>query len=486
MVQLMRRLIPALLLLLLAACGEQPDAAQLRRDVESRLRTAFPEQGLVIETIERQGRMERLDGGRVVHFKARLRVERPVDLGQWGGPNARLLAGVLGAGSAGIAGLTQGGNAAGDVLTVFGTLPYRRDGDGWAAVAVPGPVDTTVSGPPGQGSPAERLLATLAETLRAAPAHTAPTGDAIVVQELETARRNIEARFARLTAGYPLAAGPPGGAYARLANALATDAQAQGVRLVVLPTAGSVENLTLLREGRVSLAFAQADVAMLAAAGRGPFAEAGPNETLRALLSLFPEQLHVVVRADDPARSLADLAGRRVAPGLAGSGSRVTATEVLAAAGVSVVDAPEAATLDPRASLAALVARRVDAVLLIGAAPFPPVVEAFGTASLRLLPVDAAVAEGLRDKGLAALPIPAGAYAGVAAPVPSVAVTALLVTDTQLTEAEARRIGTAVLARVGAREREPLALMVQPGTAGRGIPLPLHPAAASLPGFRQQ
>jgi TRAP transporter TAXI family solute receptor len=477
MVRMMRRLLPALLLLLLAACGEEPDAAQLRRDVEARLRSAFPDQALVIESLDRQGKMETLDGGRVVHFKARLRVDRPIDLGQWGGPNAQLLAGVLGAGSAGISGLTQGGNAAGDRLTVFGTVPYRREGTAWAAAAVPGPVDTTIAGPPGQQSPAERLLASLSETLRAAPAHTAPTGEAIITQELEAARRNIEARLARVTAGYPLAAGPSGGAYARLAAALATDVQARGVRMVVLPTAGSVENLRLLREGRVSLAFAQADVAALAAAGRGPFAEQGPNPELRALLALFPEQLHIVVRADDAARGIGDLAGRRAAIGLAGSGSRVTASAALAAAGVQVDEPAEAATLDPKAALAALAAGRVDAVMLVGAAPFPPVVEAFGAARLRLLPVDPALAERLAETGLVALAIPGGAYAGQAEAVPALAVAALLVTDTRLTEAEGRRVVAAVLGRVGAREREPLALMVGTGTAGRGISLPLHPAA---------
>jgi TRAP transporter TAXI family solute receptor len=480
---MMRRTLLALPLALLAACGAEPDATQLQRDVQTRLDNAFPGQALVLENVDRQGHMKTLDGKRVVHFKARLRVDRPLDLGQWGQPNAQLLAGVMGAGSAGIAGLTQGGNKAGDRLTVFGTLPYRPEGAAWAATAAPGPVETRISGPPGQLTGAERLLATLAETLRAAPSNTSPTGPAVIEQELEIARRNIEARLARLAAGYPLAAGPPGGAYMRLANALADDVQARGVRLAVLQTAGSVENINLLREDRATLAFAQADVAALAAAGRGPFAGAGAYGGLRALLALFPEQLHVVVRADDPARGLADLAGKRVAIGLAGSGTRVTASAVLAAAGTSVVEPPGAQDLDPRTALAALRAGRLDAVLLVGAAPFPPIVDAFAAAPLRLLPIDPALGERSRGAGLVPLEIPAGAYAGVNAPVATLAVAALLVVDAKLTEAEARRVGEAVLGRVGARERDPLALMVAPGSAGLGIPVPLHPAAAGLPGL---
>jgi TRAP transporter TAXI family solute receptor len=262
---------------------------------------------------------------------------------------------------------------------------------------------------------------------------------------------------------------------------LAEEAQARGVRLAVLPTAGSVENITLLRQKTVELAFAQADVAALAVVGAGGFRAAGPYDGLRALLALFPEQLHVVVRADDRARQLAELTGRSVALGLAGSGTRVTAASVLDAANVAIVEPQNADTLDPRSALAALIAKEVDAVFLVGLAPFQPVAEAFGMASLRLLPIGNDVAGGLKGGGIIPLQIPAFAYSDQTMPVTTVAVPALQVVDARLTDAEASRIGEAVLRRVGAAERDPLALMVAPGTAGLGIAVPLHPAAAMLP-----
>lgn len=478
----MQRLLALVFLCALAACGRDPASDQLQRDVQARLAAAFPGGELALESLSRQGRMDQLDGSRIVHFKARVKVEKPIDLGQWGAPNAQVLVGVLGAGRAGIGGLVQGGNKPGDVLTVFGTVPYTQAGGVWTAAAAPPPPETRIAGPPGQLTGPEHVLALLQETLRAAPPNTSPPGARVVEEELEVARRNIEARFARLQAGFPVAAGPPGGAYDRLARALAADAQARGVRLAVLPTAGSVENLLLLREGRATLALAQADVAALAAAGRGPFAETGAYDGLRALLALFPEQLHVVVRADDPAQALTDLAGRRAALGLAASGTRVTATGVLAAAGVAVVEPPGSDALDPRGGLAALAARQLDAVLLVGAVPFQPLAEAFGKGPLRLLPIGPDLAERLRVAGLVPLPVPAHAYPGQTASVPTVAVAALLVTDQSLTEPEALRIGNVVLGRVGEREREPLALMVAPGSAGLGIPVPLHSAAGRLPG----
>jgi len=64
----------------------------------------------------------------------------------------------------------------------------------------------------------------------------------------------------------------------------------------------------------VSLAFAQADVAALAVAGRGPFAAAGPNETLRALLALFRSSC-MSSSAPGTRPAAWRIAGRRVAAG---------------------------------------------------------------------------------------------------------------------------------------------------------------------------
>lgn len=477
-----RGLLLLLPVLLLTACGEKPDAAQVQKDVEQRLDGAFPDRVLTMESFDRQGRMEAGDEV-TVFFKTKLKVEHPIDLGKWGAPNAQLLAGIMGSGTAGIAGLTQGGNKAGDRLTIFGTLPYKNRDGAWIPAAVPGPVESRVEGPPGALTGAERLLATLSDTLRAAPSNTSPTGARVVEEELQSAVRNVNARLARLASGYPVASGPPGGAYERLAQSIAADAQAQGVRLVVLPTAGSVENVSLLRQRTAQVAFVQADVAALAAAGRGVFANAGAYEGLRALMALFPEQLHIVVRAGDPAQNLSDLSGRNVSLGLKYSGTHVTAASVLSAANVSVNEPPGTDTLDPRAALAALRSGELDAVFLVGAAPFLPVVEASGSASLRLLPVEPAFGERLKPEGIIPLQVPAFAYPGQTEAVPTVAVVALLCIDASLTEAEARRVGETVLNRVGASERDTLSLMVQPATAGLGIPVPLHPAATALPGI---
>ena len=60
---------------------------------------------------------------------------------------------------------------------------------------------------------------------------------------------------------------------------------------------------------------------------------AAPLSELRAIASLFPAVAHLVVRADSPIRSLADLKGKAVAVGEAGSGSAADAAVLFEAAG---------------------------------------------------------------------------------------------------------------------------------------------------------
>src|SRR5438874_5315572 len=102
----------------------------------------------------------------------------------------------------------------------------------------------------------------------------------------------------------------------------------RGLVAVAQATPGSIENLRLVNSGQLESGFAQADLAGWAYTGANIFAEAGQLRQLRAIAGLFPEAAHLVVRADSPIRSLADLAGKSVAVGEAGSGSAADAAVV--------------------------------------------------------------------------------------------------------------------------------------------------------------
>src|SRR5437667_10757250 len=107
----------------------------------------------------------------------------------------------------------------------------------------------------------------------------------------------------------------------------------RGLVAVAQATPGSIENLRLINSGQIESGFAQADLAGWAYNGDNVFAEGGPQRRLRSIASLFPEAAHLVVLADSPINSLADLKGKTISVGEAGSGSAADAAVLLAAAG---------------------------------------------------------------------------------------------------------------------------------------------------------
>lgn len=127
-----------------------------------------------------------------------------------------------------------------------------------------------------------------------------------------------------------LATGVQGDAYNVYGSALANRVeQLEGPTVVVQTTKGSVENLKLLAEGKVDVAFIQGGVP---SALRGSLDIAG----LRTIASVYSEPLWVFHRTDFELKLLSDLRGskKRIAVGADGSGTQVIALELLAANGV--------------------------------------------------------------------------------------------------------------------------------------------------------
>lgn len=120
-----------------------------------------------------------------------------------------------------------------------------------------------------------------------------------------------------------IAAGQPGGAYAATAERYKEELAKEGFEVEILHTAGSVENLRLLRQGKADLGLVQ-----------GGTASDEDRAELKSLASLFFEPVWVFHRADLEVERLADLQGRRIGIGAEGSGTRALALQLLAANGI--------------------------------------------------------------------------------------------------------------------------------------------------------
>ena len=485
---MLRFLSMLMLCLLVAACGRSPDEAQLRDDVEAALNSSFGDETFSIVSFARRGSAsdstaEDDDQRRVAYYDIELELMRDLVLGDWDDPAAASLVTLLGAGPRSIRGVTAGGNAAGDRIVAHASAIYRKAEDGWEFVTPAGFRDAgrprTETGQPLRIS--HGALDTLAELTRSVEAGGSQAAQHVLDQELRRSVARIAGRLTRIEQGYPVAAGRDRGEYAAFAGALAELAQARQMRIVPLITAGSEENVELLRNGSVVAALVQADTAHDAYEGSGPFADRGVFTSLRALGSLYPEFVHIVVRGDAGFRTAADLQGARVALGPVNSAVRVTLTRVLAAHGLEPGRDYEVVDTRFADSLAALLRGDVDAIAHVIGVPAAPLRDALAGRGLALLPLDAESAQRLvdADKGMIAASIAPGIYPGQRERVLTVAVPALLVTTEGLTADEASKLvrlvyeaGNDLLAHGSAQGSQ-----VSIASARRGLTIPLHTGA---------
>ena len=483
----MRLITTLLTVLALCGCGNGPDTEMLRKDLGERLAQALPAGAVTLASVDRRGSQTDTkapgdEARRVVYFDAQLRLERDIDFGAWDAPGVAGLVSALGSGPKGIVGIRSGGNRAGDVLHAHGTALYKQvpESDAWVATASgsyrPAEAPSYATNEPQQGPAA--VLEAMRTVVASMPKDASPDDVAVIKEELTTAHATIKARLARATDGFAIAAGPEHGQYLRFAKALF---DAKGTRAVTLVTRGGEENLELLRAGKVSLALAQADAALAAYEGSGPFRDRGPHSVLRAVGSLYPEPVHVIVRADSPFTTLASLKGRRVAVGMPGAASRRTALSVLEAHGLNLA-AIKPLDLALTDALVGLQRKEVDAAIQVIGVPSDSIRDAMASLPLRLLPLSepAIAALSASGSGVFAHNIQPASYASQAKAVPTVATAALLLVGTDLSAAEVGALTRVVYERgrdIAARGSAQ-GLQVSASTARQGLTVPLHVAAA--------
>ena len=474
----------------IVGCSRGPDVAALRAEVQDALDRQFKPGLFELVALKRQGSapLPGSDGGAerlAVYFNATLKLAQGYDFGNWEGLSPATLAHVLGATEKGIIGVKVGENRPGQAINVYGSSTYEWERDRWQRVA------TTTAGvakvpAPGDAAPPSRskqLIERLAALVDIPPPGPEPQDDAVISEELDRALRTITARRERRRHVYTFASGPEEGEYHPIADAVIARATAlrQPVQVRNLATHGSVQNVRLLGTREADYAFVQSNVEAMAAAGDGPFAGERAAASLRALGSLFPEPVHVVVAADSPIRTVADLRGTRVALGAPHSGTRADALAVLSAHGLAPKDLAEARDESLEAAAARLAAGRLDALFATVGAPTRDLQRLATRAPIRLLSMDSAAVERLlaEHPGLVRLRVPAHTYPGQQQDVTTIAATALLVTHSEVPEAEAELVlrlvfehpeqlagGSAQAAKISRR------------SGLRGITVPMHPAAS--------
>jgi TRAP transporter TAXI family solute receptor len=255
-----------------------------------------------------------------------------------------------------------------------------------------------------------------------------------------------------------------------------------GLIAVTQTTAGSTANVDLIKTRRMDSGLCRADIAYWAYNGSGMYRQSGAVPNLRAIASLYPEAVHVVVRRDAGIADLAGLRGKRVALGEQDSSVLVTARTILEAA-----DLPEPALqsfmLAPAVAADALREGQIDAFFEMGGVPSPVVADLAVHLEVTLLPIPDAVLQRLREGApfVTRAVIPADSYGGVAE-VASAAVTCLWVVQAEVEQETVLGLARALFNPGNRRalDASPLGHAIALETALDGIAFPLHPGAAQF------
>jgi TRAP transporter TAXI family solute receptor len=102
-------------------------------------------------------------------------------------------------------------------------------------------------------------------------------------------------------------------------------------------TPGAVDNVKMLQNNSLDLAFTKTDIAAEGTKGTGIFSSTG-KVAVRVIANLYPDIAHVVVGADSGINKIEDMKGKRISTSAPGSGHEMVAMKIFEAAGVQISD----------------------------------------------------------------------------------------------------------------------------------------------------
>ncbi len=272
---------------------------------------------------------------------------------------------------------------------------------------------------------------------------------------------------------------PFGGAMAQIWNK-----SIEKMNVTAQSTGASKENIRLVGKEEADLAIVQNDVMDYAFKGIELFADDGQGkpevvEGFRTVATLYPEVVQIVVDPASGIRTVADMKGKRISVGDAGSGVEANAKQILEAYGLSFDDL-NAAHLSFKESASAVKDKQLDGFFVTAGVPNAAIQELAALAPVRLLAVDGAALSKLSDKYkfYTSVSVPNGTYNGMSGDVATVAVKATLIVRKGLSEDLVYKLTKALfekqpeLAQAHAKGKE-LSMM----SAVQGAPVDFHPGA---------
>ncbi len=245
-------------------------------------------------------------------------------------------------------------------------------------------------------------------------------------------------------------------------------------------TPASVDNMKLIRDGKADLAFTLADTAYDAINGKNRFAPPEGKVDAKTIAVMYSNYMHLVAKASAGINTVADLKGKRVSIGAAGSGTETKAVRILEAYGMNATTDIQPQRLAAQDSADALRDSKIDAFFFDGGLPTSAVTDIANSTAVKLIDQTDAIAKMNAKYGnfYFAAKIPKGTYKGNDTDIVTAGVANLLVVPASFDAAFVKAILTAMF------DNQPDLVLVHPeaknlklDTATQGSPIDFHPGA---------
>jgi TRAP-type uncharacterized transport system substrate-binding protein len=200
-----------------------------------------------------------------------------------------------------------------------------------------------------------------------------------------------------------ITSGPKSSNFETIAQRYSKILARNGIKLNVLPSQGSLENLQRMTDPKSPV-----DIALVQS---GVTTNPDTDDDLVSLGGMFYQPLLIFYRSPKPLTRLSQLTSQRIAIGPEGSGTRFLALALLKANGIEPGGLTALTTLEGEAARNALLRKQVDAIFLTGdSASAATLREMIHTDGIRLFEFPQADAYVRRFSYLSKLTLPAGAF----------------------------------------------------------------------------
>ncbi|MFS0750854.1 TAXI family TRAP transporter solute-binding subunit [Oceanobacillus sp. 1P07AA] len=274
-----------------------------------------------------------------------------------------------------------------------------------------------------------------------------------------------------------IATGGSSGPYNIIGTTLAEEySSVYGINSRTQTTGASVENVNLMEQDKIEMAFTMSDVVSQAIEGEVSFEQ--PVEKVNQIASLYPNYVQIVTTADSGIETFEDLKGKRIAVGDQNSGVEVNARTLLNGHGITYDDI-EVDYLGYAEAADGLRAGQLDAAFLTSGLPNASLMELSETLDIRLVTINPEDVESIAQDAsyFVSLEIPADTY-GNAEPVPTAAIMNALVVHEDMSEDDVYQLTKTFfesLEKLGNSHQAATEISLE--DAQEGHVAPLHPGA---------